>query len=493
MNPVALSHVQERMERVSLFDPPTPKSEMASSTRFHLSATLPILLVGATLYGPLAAPASAQAAGEAADVAIPFVEYELDNGLHVILAPDPQATAVAVNLWYRVGSRNERPGRSGFAHIFEHLMFEGSENLEPGEHSRMVERAGGNLNASVTEDRTNYFQTLPPERMNLGLWLEAERMRSLVITTENMQREVEVVKEERRLRVDNAPYGTSQLQAGFYAAYDSASCFPYAHSVIGSMEDLDAAERPDVEEFFELYYAPNNATLAVVGAFDEAAARELIREYFGPIPRGRDAPAPACEDPFSHLPVQQDVHDPNATLPAAWISYGIVERNHPDAPALQVLAQVLASGESSRLHLRLVREEQAALQAGGSAQTRLGPGVFQLVAIANQGVDPDRLLELMDDEVERIRNEGISEEELERARNQVRASSILQRQSVMGRAEALQSANHFHGAPEAVRTAVELVERVTADDVQRVAREYLTPENRAVIFTRPGTGTEEDR
>jgi zinc protease len=245
-----------------------------------------LFLVAALSWSAVLAPLGAQDRGE-----IDFESYRLDNGLHVILSPDPEATAVAVNLWYDVGSRNERPGRSGFAHLFEHLMFQGSENVGAGDHFQLVERAGGNLNASITEDRTNYFQTMPPERMNLALWLESDRLRSLQITEENMRREVEVVKEERRQGVDNSPYGTSVLQAGYYAAYDSTSCFPYAHSVIGSMEDLDAAQLEDVQDFFDVYYVPNNATLTVVGSFDAAEARQLIEEYFGGIPGGAEPPA----------------------------------------------------------------------------------------------------------------------------------------------------------------------------------------------------------
>jgi zinc protease len=439
------------------------------------------------LAAALAVPAAGhgQAGGD-----LSFEEHRLDNGLHVILSPDPEATAVAVNLWYRVGGRNERPSRSGFAHLFEHLMFQGSENVERGGHFQFIERAGGDLNASVTEDRTNYFQTVPPERMNLALWLEADRMRSLSITEENMAREVEVVKEERRLRYDNSPYGTSQLQAAYYAAYDSAGCFPYARSPIGSMEDLDAAELPDVRDFFELYYAPNNATLAVVGAFDPDQALELIEAYFGPIPRGAEPPAAACDAPFSHLPIEREVWDPNAQLPAVWITYGAVDRAHPDAPALDVLGQILGAGQSSRLNQRLVRAEQAALQAAAFADARLGPGVFQLLAIANQGVDAERLLELLDGEVARVRDEGVTPEEVERARNQVRAQTVRGRQSVMGRAEALQRANFFYGTPGAVHTVVEAIEAVTVEDVHRAAQAYLRPDNRAVVFTRPGTGEE---
>ena len=452
---------------------------------FPLLATGLLVLVPWSVSGQ--APRSDQALGH-----IPFETHELENGLTVILAPDPGATAVAVNLWYDVGSRHEAPGRSGFAHLFEHLMFQGSERVGEGEHAQYVERAGGSLNASITEDRTNYFQSLPPERMNLALWLEADRMRSLQINREAMKREVEVVKEERRRTFDNAPYGGTQLQAYYYAPYDSASCFAYAHSVIGSMEDLDAAELSDVQAFFDLYYSPNNATLTVSGAFDPRLARELIGDYFGDIPRGTDPPEVRCEDPFTHLPVEMEIPDPNAQLPAVWISYGAVPRAHPDGPALSVLARILGSGQSSRLHQRLVRQDQVALQAGAFTTLRLGPGLITFLAVANQGVEANTLLAVIDEEVERIRREGITDGELERARNQVRAATILSRQTVMGRAEALQSANHFHGSPDAIRTQVEGVEGVTLEDVLRVANEYMTPGNRAVVRTRPGTGQEDD-
>jgi zinc protease len=452
--------------------------------------TLPRLLTAGLLASllPGALPALTAPQEALPDADIPFVEYELENGLHVILAPDEQATAVAVNLWYAVGSRDERPGRSGFAHLFEHLMFEGSENLEAGEHPRLIERAGGTLNASITEDRTNYFQTLPPERMNLGLWLEAERMRGLVITEENMRREVEVVKEERNLRVDNAPYGTSLLESAHYAVYNPETCFAYAHSVIGSPEDLDAARLDDVREFFDVYYSPSNATLTVSGAFEEEVARSLIEEYFSPLP-GRAPPSTApCEDPFSHLPVEREVQDPHATLPAVWLSYGTVSRNHPDAPALEVLARILGVGQTSRLYERLVRDEQAALQVGGTSATRLGPGFLRLNGISNQGVDAARVLELVDEEVDRIRREGVTAEEVERARNQVRAQTIRGWQTVMGRAEALQSANRFHGSPSAAGELVRRIEEVAPEDIARVAERYLSPTNRAVVITVPMSG-----
>jgi zinc protease len=433
----------------------------------------------------LALPAAAQDAARPGE--IPFESYELENGLTVILAPDPASTAVAVNLWYDVGSRHERRGRSGFGHLFEHLMFQGSENVERGHHMQMVERAGGSLNASITEDRTNYFQTLPPDRYNLGLWLESDRMRSLGITNENMRREIEVVKEERRLRVDNQPYGTSQLQAAYYAPYNAETCFAYGHSVIGSMEDLDAAQLPDVQEFFDLYYAPNNATLTLVGAFDPAEARGLIQQYFGGIPRASEAPTVSCENPFSGLPSRQTVEDSNARLPAFWASYGGVSAGHEDSYALSLLAGIIGQGESSRLHQRLVQQEQAAVGSGMFGMFRRGPGLVIVQAVANQGVETERLEQLVDEEIDRIRREGVTTEELEKAKNRYRASAVMGRQSVMGRAEALQWHNHFLGDPGAIRTEMDRYMSVTQDDIRRVAERYLVPSNRAVIITQPVT------
>jgi zinc protease len=447
-------------------------------------------VLAAAAIGAYGAPGAAQQPAQPGD--IPFETYELANGLRVILAPDAASTAVAVNLWYNVGSRVERPGRSGFGHLFEHLMFQGSENVERGQHMQLVERAGGSLNASITEDRTNYFQTMPPDRYNLALWLEADRMRSLQITEENMRREIEVVKEERRLGVDNSPYGTSFLQALFYAPYDSTSCFAYAHSVIGSLDDLDAAQLQDVQDFFDAYYMPNNATLALTGAFDRGEARQLIEEYFSPIPAGTPPPAVECTDPFRGLPTRQVVEDGNATLPAFIASYGAVRADHEDSHALTLLASILGDGESSRLNERLVREEQAALQAQALAMLRRdGPGVVVILAIANQGVQPDRIERIIAEEIARVRDEGVTAEELEKAKNRHRASTIRGRQTVLGRAEALQWHNHFLGDPGAIRTEMQRAMAVTREDLRRVAASYLTDQNRAVVITQPATASED--
>jgi zinc protease len=439
----------------------------------------------------LPAGAAAQADGAAGE--IPFESYRLDNGLHVILSQDRTAPVVTVNLWYDVGSRHERRGRTGFAHLFEHLMFEGSENVARGDHSLLVRRAGGVDNASQTEDRTNYFATLPSNRLNLGLWLEADRMRALEVTQESLNTQREVVKEERRMRIDNSPYGTTLLAALYEASYDPATCFAYAHTPIGEFEDLDAATLEDVQFFFETYYVPNNATLTVVGDFDREQVRSLIEEYFGSIPVGdRSVEAPPCTEPFSHLPLRRVIEDRNATLPALYLAHGGVAAGHADSHALSVMASILGSGEASRLNQRLVRQEQAALAAQAQATTRLGPGLVLVLAIPNQGVAVERLEGLIQEEVERLANEGVTAEELERAKSRYRASTFRGRQTTLGRAEALQWYNHFHGDPAAHRADMARYEAVTGEDVQRVARQYLAARNRATLVTQPATAQEEE-
>ena len=430
-----------------------------------------------------AAPAAAQSASP---VNIPFETYRLDNGLRVILVPDPSTPVVAVNLWYDVGSRNERAGRTGFAHLFEHMMFEGSENAPKGEHSRLLRAAGASgLNASTGEDRTNYYQAVPPSRLNLALWLEADRMRSLNVTAEQLANQQEIVKEERRLRVDNSPYGPSMMRA-FTGAYNPEGCFAYAHEVIGSMDDLNAARIEDVQQFFRTYYAPNNATLTLVGDFDPPVAKQLVQQYFAAIPSGPPPPPVECTDPFRGLPKRDTIHDANAALPAFMATYGAVPLGHADSYPLELLASILGSGSSSRFNQRLVKQERAASFAVVFDDLRRGPGVLMVYTRANQGVDAGRLEALVDEEIARVAAEGITETELQRAKNRTRAGFIRSLQTAMGKAEALQQATLYFGDPGHIRRALDPYMAVTAADVQRVARQYLRPDNRAVVITLPG-------
>ena len=409
--------------------------------------------------------------------------YTLPNGLTVVLAEDHSAQVVAVDVWYDVGSRNERPGRSGFAHLFEHMMFQGSENVEKGAHMQLLERAGASFNGSTAEDRTNYFQAVPSNRLNLALWLEADRMRSLAITPENLDNQTEAVKEERRLRVDNPPY-TRVFYEETYAAFDSTTCFAYAHSVIGSMADLDAARTPDVKQFFDLYYAPNNATLVVSGDFQPAEAKRLVEQYFGAIERGPAAPPVQCEQPFNTGQRRKHVVDAKANLPAVAHVYRVPKYDDADMPALELLATILGQGESSRLNRALARDAKAAAAAQALLNPfgpRRGPGIFLFFTIANQGVGTDSLDKLLAAEIARVGAEGVSAGELTKAQNGVRANLILQRQTALNTAEALHAAKMFLGSADAVNGMLDRYMKVTADDIKRVAAKYLRPDNSLIL------------
>ena len=427
----------------------------------------------------LAAQLHAQEPGK-----IPLETYSLDNGLKVVLSENHAAQVITVNVWYDVGSRNERAGRTGFAHLFEHMMFQGSANVEKAEHFQLVERAGGELNGSTEQDRTNYFQTLPSNRLNLGLWLEADRMRSLAITDSTLANQTETVKEERRLKLDNQPYGTAIFE-GPQELFDPQSCFPYSHSIIGSMADLDSATVDDVRDFFKLYYAPNNATLVVTGDFNSAETRQLIQQYFGDIPRAEEAPPVECRQAFNTGALRRRMQDPNANLPAVLLLHRTPAENHADTPALSLLSILLGQGESSRLNRSLVRDTKAAIAAqaiAGIFGPRRGPNFFLTYAIANQGVPPDSLEQLLAVEIGRLAEGGITNEELAKAKNAFRSSAVRGRQTSMAVAEQLQYANLFLGNPEAVNTDFARYMAVTREDMIRVARTYFRADNSLTII-----------
>ncbi len=430
------------------------------------------------------------AAEAVAQMQIEYEDYTLNNGLRVLLVEDHSAPVVTVNVWYNVGSRNERVGRSGFAHLFEHMMFQGSANVGKGEHFQLVERAGGSMNGTTNEGRTNYFETLPSNRLNLGLWLEADRMRSLAVTEENFENQRSTVKEERRLAVDNQAY-VPAVTEGVALLYDSTACFPYAHSVIGSMEDLDRAEVEDVRAFFDLYYTPNNATLTVVGDLDPTEAKQLIAQYFGDIPRGADPPSIECDYSFDAGAEARTWDDSHANLPAVIVAYRTPPRSHPDTRPLTFLSTILGGGESSRLNRTMVRDERSSLQAGVALNTRRGPGMFLTLAIANQGVDAETLRQQLNREVERIVSEGVSAAELDKARNDFRAGYILGSQTSMQIAERLQQYIHYYDSLAELDTDLDRYMEVTVDDIRRVAAKYLVPENSYTIIIVPKAGSGE--
>ena len=422
---------------------------------------------------------------------IAFEQFTLPNGLRVIYSEDHSTPIVSVDVWYEVGSRNERPGRSGFAHLFEHMMFQGSAHIKKAEHNQLIERAGGEFNGSTAEDRTNYWETVPSNRLNLALWAEADRMRALAITEENFENQRQAVKEERRLRVDNQPY-QGAFTDGLTWPFDSTSCFPYAHTVIGSMADLDSAKLPDVQAFFDNHYAPHNATLVVVGDFLPHELRSLVNQYFAGAPSHAVPEAPRCDaSTAGSAPKRREVHDAQANLDAVLRIYRIPEHRHADTPALELLNIILGQGESSRLNVAVVRREKAAVGAGAILNpfgSRNGPGVFVAYGIVNQGVSANRMDSLIGIQLDSIRANGITPAELEKAKNVLRSGFIGNRETTLGKAEELHHYLTFHSSIDEINTDLDRLLAVRSDDVKRVANTYLAPGNLTVVIVRAGAG-----
>jgi len=360
-------------------------------------------------------------------------------------------------------------------------MFQGSENVGKAEHFQLVARAGGNCNGSTTQDRTNYFEVLPANRLNLALWLEADRMRSLNISEENFENQRETVKEERRQRVDNQPYGAAFLTSDTLS-YDY---LPYKHTVIGKMADLNKARVEEVQAFFDRYYKPNNAVLTIVGDIDPDKTMKMVEKYFGDIPAGDPVPELEGEEPPHNGERRKVVDDPKANVPAVFVSYVIPPHDHPDTPALTLLSKILTDGESSRLYQRLVQDEEAALFVFGFPESRKGPSLFRLMAASNMGVDISRCEELIYDEIEKLKREGVREDELAKVKVKFKTDFIQSREKVLGKAEALQHYAFFHDDISEVNTDLKKYMAVTGDDIIRVAKKYLVPDNRTVVVARP--------
>jgi predicted Zn-dependent peptidase len=416
-----------------------------------------------------------------------FQETKLKNGLRVFLVEDHSAPVISLALVYDVGSRNERQGRTGFAHLFEHMMFQGSENVGKSEHFILIDTNGGQMNGTTNEERTLYFETLPANQLDLMFFLEADRMRGLDISKENLDNQRNAVQEERRLGLDNQPYGVFREKFN-ETMYDN---FNYKHSVIGSMDDLNAASVEDVKEFFRIYYAPNNATLALVGDFNPAVALQKIRKYFESIP---SQPAPAKVDaaePEQQAERRFTVEDKLAQLALLNIGYKGVIGNTPDAYALQVLGTVLGSGQSSRLYQKLVRERQLALSASSFSNSRRGPGAFTINVTIAPDKKPEEVEAVIQEEITRLQQEPIAEWELEKVRQFARRSAISSRQSSLGLAINLVEAAVAYNDPNLVNTRLDKLMAVTKEDVQRVAQKYLRPEKRTVglALPRPRTAT----
>jgi len=418
------------------------------------------------------------------NVRVDFKQTVLKNGLRVVTVEDRSAPVVALALAYDVGSRNEREGRTGFAHLFEHMMFKGSENVGSREHNFLIANNGGTMNGTTNEERTLYFEAVPSNQLELILFLEADRMRSLEINQANFDNQREVVKEERRLRLDNEPYGKSgeRLQE---LMYDN---FAYKHSVIGSMEDLDAASVEDARQFFKTYYAPNNAVLVLVGDFSTADALARVRKHFEAIPR---QPAPAAVDasePEQKAERRATIEDPLARLARVQVAFKTAPANRPDHYALRVLSAVLQSGQSSRLYQRLVKEKEMVQTVGGFAQESRGSGGFFVQATLRPNVKPEEVEAAVYEEIERLKREPIADWELEKAVNSTRASFINSLETSLSRANRIAEYAVYFGDPGLINTLPDKVAAVTKDDVRRVAEKYLRQTNRTVVVTVPKAG-----
>jgi predicted Zn-dependent peptidase len=420
---------------------------------------------------------------------VPTVEFSdtrLANGLRVIVAEDHLAPVVAINVWYGVGSKHEVPGKTGFAHLFEHVMFQGSKHVAKAEHIALIQAAGGTMNGTTWLDRTNYFETLPAHQLELGLWLEADRMATLLdaLSQENLDNQREVVKNEKRWSYDNRPYGSWQekLQAHLYPADH-----PYHHSTIGSMEDLDAASLEDVSEFFRTYYAPNNAVLSIVGDVDTADVLAAVERYFGAIPANPDIPAlgDLSLPPTLGAEIRETVHD-RVPLPRVYLGFRAPAYGDPRLDALEVAGQILAGGKGSRLHRRLVRDERIAQDA---ALFTLGfVGGASIAAgwtTARPGVPIERVEAAYIEELERLAVEPVSADELARAFALIEADELGAIQRVEERADRLSMYATLFDDPGLINRMLGRYLSVTPEAIMEVASATFRADNRLVLTYLP--------
>jgi zinc protease len=412
---------------------------------------------------------------------IPIQQYKLDNGLRVVFSEDQSAPTYGISITYNVGSHNERAGRTGFAHLFEHMMFQGSQNVGKGEHMILVENNGGDMNGTTTEDRTNYFESFASNQLDLGLFLEADRMRSLVISQANLDNQRNAVQEERRLSVDNQPYGkTSELLQE--TVYDN---FANKHSVIGSMEDLNAATVKDVQDFFRVYYAPNNAVLTLIGDFQPEEALAKIKKYFGEIPAQSTPPAPDLAEPKQNGERRKTIEDPFAQTPRLDIAFKTPPGNTADWYALDVLAGALGTGQASRLYQSLVKEKELAVNVFTYMEDHNGPATFNIVVLARPGKDLKEVEKAVYAEADRLKTEAVADWELQKVRMTDRRQTAQRLESTLYRSYLIGEMAVLFNDPNLINTRFNKIQSVGKDDIQRVAKTYLVQDNRTVITTLP--------
>jgi zinc protease len=413
--------------------------------------------------------------------AVSFQEFTLKNGLRVILAEDHAAPTYSICVTYNVGSRDERPGRTGFAHLFEHMMFQGSANVGKGEHFILVSNNGGTANGTTNPERTNYFETLPANQLELGIFLEADRMRSLEVTQANFDNQRHAVQEERRLNLDNRPYGKTS-ETVLATAYDN---FAYRHSTIGSMEDLNAASIEEARAFFRTYYAPNNAVLTLVGDFQTDTVLALIKKYFETIPAAPRPPGPDVIEPEQSGERRKIITDPFAQAPRIDIVYKTVPGNTPDWYALRVLGHVMAGDLSSRLYRKLIKELEVAVSVSSGPDERRGTSLFWVSVVVRPEKSLSQVETVVYQEIDRLKNEPVADWELDKVRMKLVRQHSESLYSTRSRANTLGHYAVYYNEPRLINTLLDKIAEVKKSDLQRAADTYLRARNRSVITTLP--------
>lgn len=412
---------------------------------------------------------------------ISFTEYDLSNGLHVILHQDTTAPVIAVSVMYHVGSKNEDTNRTGFAHFFEHLLFEGSENIKRGEFDKIVSSHGGYNNATTSQDRTFYFETFPSNQLQLALWLESERMMHPVINEEGVETQNEVVKEEKRMRIDNQPYGkfTEEIFKRLFKEH------PYRWQTIGSMAHLDSARLSEFLAFFKKYYVPNNAVLTIAGDINIDSAKQLIKAYFEPIPRGNNIAYHKIEEPPLSHEIVDTVYDANIQIPAIFTAYRVPGNNTRDAKTLELISYILSNGASSRLYKKMVDEKKTALQVAAFNYGLEDYGAYITLALPNQNASLDSLLHDIDEEVVRLQTELISDIEYKKLLNQYENNYVNSISRVLGVAENLAEGYIFYHNTNHINEDLKEIQSISKEEIRAAAQKYLNSNQRVVLYYMP--------
>ena len=412
---------------------------------------------------------------------IEFTEFTLENGLHVILHEDHSNPIVAVAMMYHVGSKNEKPERTGMAHFFEHLLFEGSENIERGEFFNYIQNAGGLNNAYTSNDKTCYWELFPSNQLELGLWLESERLLHAKVEEIGIETQREVVKEEKRLRVDNQPYGTfiGELMKRAFIEH------PYRWTVIGSLEHLNAAQEEEFMDFYKTFYVPNNAVLSIAGDINVEECKKLVNDYFAEIPKGNtEIPRPNIIEPKKEFEIRDTIYD-NIQLPAVFHGFHIPAQGTQDYYAVDMLNQLLSGGESSRLNTSLVEESQKAVYSGAFTFNLEDPGMTIALAMANSEENPKDIEQLMDLEYKKVQKELITDREFQKLRNQIENNFIQSNYKMYDIAENLANYHIFYGDASLINTEIDKYLAVTKEDILNVANKYYNKDNRVTLYYLP--------